>query len=404
MEYLEFLLDGTPEKIIADQKRQIAFIDESGDLGFNFDSVGVSTHFVITAILIKEDRVEELQKQVEKIRSKYFQTGEMKSSKIADDHVRRIRVLEEIRNLDFKILAFVIDKQKLDKDFPGFRYKAPFFKFVNNLVHHELYRAFPKLQLVADEHGRKEYMESFKKYVFKKHSPNLFGDYDFGFVSSKAEVMLQLSDFVCGTIATGFDLKRKSEHFSEFFEMLKEKVLLLREWPESYKNYMVNAEIKESSKFDIEIAGLAIRLAQEFINRNEKTDDLVILDQVKFLRFLLFKLKFDRPDLYVSTQEIFGNLNSLNEKYKQNVQQLRSEIVASLRDEGIIIASCKRGYKLPISIKELYDFTDQISSQVMPMLHRLQKCRDQVKLGTNGQFDILDRQEYEDLRRFFDNT
>ena len=63
-------------------RKVCAFIDESGAFGWNLSNPSVSTCFVITAIIVEESNVELLKTSVEKIRKKYFQEGEMKSSKV----------------------------------------------------------------------------------------------------------------------------------------------------------------------------------------------------------------------------------------------------------------------------------------------------------------------------------
>lgn len=39
----------------------------------------------------------------------------------------------------------------------------------------------------------------------------------------------------------------------------------------------------------------------------------------------------------------------------------------------------------------------------MPMLERLRKCRDLVKLGTANGLDLLDETEFEQLKPYFDH-
>ena len=50
----------------------------------------------------------------------------------------------------------------------------------------KLYRTYTNLKISADEHGSKEFMEGFKRYVEENHIPNLFNESEFGFVDSKS--------------------------------------------------------------------------------------------------------------------------------------------------------------------------------------------------------------------------
>lgn len=49
------------------------------------------------------------------------------------------------------------------------------------------------------------------------------------------------------------------------------------------------------------------------------------------------------------------------------------------------------------------DFINHDAKIVIPMLARLKKCRDLVKLGTANELDLLDHPEYRQLQVFFDS-
>lgn len=89
----------------------IAYIDEYGAFGFQMDKPNVSTHFIITAIIVQEKDVQDITSKVENIRKKYFQKGEIKSSKVGRNHSRRKQILDEINQLPFRIFALVVDKK-----------------------------------------------------------------------------------------------------------------------------------------------------------------------------------------------------------------------------------------------------------------------------------------------------
>ena len=59
-----------------------AFTDEYGAFGWDIQNPSVSTHFIITAIIVKESDLASFAQQAEALRKKHFQTGEIKSSKI----------------------------------------------------------------------------------------------------------------------------------------------------------------------------------------------------------------------------------------------------------------------------------------------------------------------------------
>ena len=53
-------------------ERIYAFTDESGAFGWDLENENVSTHFLITAILVEESDLYSLKTSVEAIRKKYF--------------------------------------------------------------------------------------------------------------------------------------------------------------------------------------------------------------------------------------------------------------------------------------------------------------------------------------------
>ena len=185
-------------------ERVYAFTDEYGAFGWDINNPSVSTHFIITAIMVKESDLDVFTQRAEALRKKHFQTGELKSSKIGREHNRRQRILEDLKDIPFSIFSVSVDKKKCleNMSLKGLQYKKTFYKFMNNIVHRELRRAFETITVVADEIGSNEYMQSFCQYVSNHQDmPDLFGDAQFRFESSKNDVGIQLADLISGTLA-----------------------------------------------------------------------------------------------------------------------------------------------------------------------------------------------------------
>lgn len=380
-------------------ENQLAFIDEFGNSGFDFEKPNVSSHFIVSAVLIDKDRLRNIEDEIEKIRSKHFQTGEMKSSKVGKNDRRRKIILQKISNIDFQIYAFVFDKRKLWSE--GLRYHGSFYKFLHGIVESNLYRTFPKLKITADQIGSKEFMSGFVKYVKKRHIPDLFSYSDFGFVESKSSLCIQLSDFLCGTLARGFDEHLKSLSGSSFIDILKKNIIDINEWPKDIKPYLYRYGEEPQIEFDNTIAQQSINSAKLFIEENEKKDDQLVKEQIQVVKYLLFHISYINYSTYVSTNELINNLEKISDRGISE-HYFRSKIIAKLRDHGVLIASSPKGYKLPTNEQDLWDFINQISKIVKPMLGRLEKCRKHIRLATKNKIDILDRDEYKYLKEFFD--
>lgn len=88
-----------------------------------------------------------------------------------------------------------------------------------------------------------------------------------------------------------------------------------------------------------------------------------------------------------------------------STQAFRTRVIGKLRDSGVIISgsSAKKGYKIPTKESELFDFINHGTSIIMPMLERLKKCRDLIKLGTDNELDLFDKTEYQSLKKYFDD-
>jgi hypothetical protein len=54
----------------------IAYADEFGNNSFDFESQG--SHFIVATVIIKESQKDKLAAELEIIRKKHFQTGEIK--------------------------------------------------------------------------------------------------------------------------------------------------------------------------------------------------------------------------------------------------------------------------------------------------------------------------------------
>lgn len=379
---------------------QIAFIDEFGNNGLDFDSEGVSTHFIVTALIIDKSKLTELEAQVEQIRRTNFQTGEMKSSNLKDNDTRRLKVLNELNEVDYNIFSVVIDKRELKGE--GFNHKGPFYKFLHSLVDRELFSVFPDILVVADEHGGKEFKEGFIKYIYKRHVPDLFNLSEFRFSNSKSDLFVQVADIITGSLARCYETKKLSESRSKFLSALKNKITEIRFWPPDYRPFAYNPE-KDFENYDPTISTLGINLAQQFLDEKKNSKIPFEIDQCICLKYLLFYFKNINPENYVPTYELINQIVQLRTS-SISMHYFRSKIIAKLRDRGVLISSSNKGYKLPSSKNDLYDFVNHSNSYIQPMIDRLIKCRNKVKLATKNELDILDQEEFKYLRMIIKNV
>lgn len=379
-----------------------AFTDESGSHGWKFDKKDVSTHFIICAIIVESSEIDNLRENVEKIRKKYFQTGEMKSSRVSKNHKRRIKILSDLLKLNFTIFPVVFDKTECF-NMQGLLYKKTFYKFMNNIVYKELRNGFEKLTVVADEIGTSDYMKSFIKYIKNKEDiPNLLGEADFLFHNSKNDVLIQLADFMAGTLSFSFDKNKMSEEAPDYYKILQPKIIRLMMYPKRYDNYILDTS-SITEDYDYDVAKICFRQAAIFMKKHENSDDKEIIIQKIVLEYLLFRFMNNDKRGYIPTKELINQLKyTKNEKIPTSTFRLK--VICKLRDSGVIIASSPKGYKIPSKKSELYDFINHGVSVAIPVMERMKKCREIVKFGTNGEIDLFDHTEYNSLKKFFDEA
>lgn len=385
-------------------ERVYAFTDEYGAFGWDIENPNTSTHFILTAVIVKEGDLDAFRAGAEEVRKRYFMNGEIKSSKIGNNHRRRLKIWNDLRPLPFLFFTVSIDKKICMENMNprGREKKETFYKFMNNIVHKELRRAFKSVVIVADQLGSNKYMESFCLYVENhKEMPNLWGDTEFSFQNSKYDVGVQIADFISGTLARVIDTHKMSTDCPDYFNILSSKAIRIQRYPVTYKEYILE-DSAIASDYDKPIAELCFAQAAKFLAQNEDEEDEEIQEQILVLKYLLFRFMNNDKRKYISTGELKDRLE-IATGHRMTDRIFRTRIIGKLRDKGIIIASSSRGYIIPTRESELYDFVNHDASIIVPMLARLKKCRDLVKMGTLNQLDLLDHTEYQQLKRFLDS-
>ncbi|MCI0548993.1 MAG: hypothetical protein L0027_17145 [Candidatus Rokubacteria bacterium] len=79
-------------------------------------------------------------------------------------------------------------------------------------------------------------------------------------------------------------------------------------------------------------------------------------------------------------------------------QAFMNKVIAPLRDAGVLVVASDKGYKLPVCMAEVLVHMDNTCGKVRPMVGRLAKFREAVKLATDGTLDLFNRDEYAFLR------
>lgn len=378
-----------------------AFVDESGDASLQVDKDGVSTHFVVSAVLVRGDSLERARQESERVRRANFGPGEMKSSNVGRNDERRIALLRDLRSVPATYYVFVVDKREIWQD-SGLIFKRPFLKFLTGKVYHRLFRTFGNLDVVADEHGTRAFMDEFQTYIRTNHQPTLFEDSSFRFSPSDAEQLIQVADIVSGSIRRVFDAKKPSPLAREILEALREKLVVLEEWPPLYHPLSEIVSQVVSHDHDSLVREYCKNQVSIYL-RDLKEDEEHSEIREAALSYLADQSRYSEADRYVSSGEILSHLSHMGFG-DVSAYVLRSQIIAHFRDNGVIVASNTAGYKVPTAVVDITNYVTRCDAVIGPMLSRLKQAREQMKLTSHGELDILSPSQFENLRSIVERT
>jgi hypothetical protein len=380
-----------------DEYDRHVFIDESGDPSLETSKDGVTRHYCICAVFATNETVADQSQQAEEIRKKYFQTGEMKSSQVGSNLRRRLDVLGAISSLNVGVYCLVVDKALLNKD-SGLKYKKSFIKYTHGWLLRPIFRSFSSVSVTADRHGCQKFMEGFIAYVQHNQVPSLFSGVHYRFEESALTPLLQVADFVGGSIriAAGSD----ADSYAAILAAVRPLIMRLEDWP-IRRIYRGTASAPASTTHDEIIQDYALRQASRFITENYSDKDPDVMLQVETLNYLLRQFTVIDSQHYTSTDELLSVLADL-EPAPISPYRFRTKVIARLRDEGVIIASSPKGYKIPGTLADMHDFVSHANLIITPMVKRLALARSAISMATDRACDIVDASEYEDLRRILE--
>jgi len=375
------------------------FIDDSGDTSVLTEKAGVSEFFVITAILVADQDLMEVREMAEALRSKFFQTGEIKSNSVGNNEARRITILKAINQLDVMSLSFAVQKSELNKE-GGLAFKRSFFKRLNQSFYQRICRGVERVAILADEHGGEEFIEGFKAYVDRTVPPDLFSRRTFNFVKSQDEVMIGVADFIAGTLRRCFTADSLTEQTDEILGLVVERSVGVETWPGRVMPTPKQAmEPSDQGIHDAHIRQHCINSVEMYLEENPitETSDENEIARSLVLKYLLFTEKFGDQHEFVTTSAILEHLEQ-TARIQMSEHKFRSVVISKLRDTGVIIASGTSGYKIPVCESDIRSFVAHANTIILPMMDRLARARTDLKMHSKNELDILGLAEFDQLR------
>jgi len=197
------------------------FLDESGDLGFNFEKKGTTDFFVITFLIIEDKRL--LEKIVKKTHSELRMKIKRKIGVLhcaKEKPATRKRLLKRICEKDCQIMTVYLDKKKVYTKLKD--EKQVLYNYVTNIlldrvISKKLIRTKGKIELIASRRETNRFFnENFKNYLNKKVKKDHKIDIKIEIRTPSEEKSLQAVDFISWAIF------RKLEYRdSEYYKIIK---------------------------------------------------------------------------------------------------------------------------------------------------------------------------------------
>jgi hypothetical protein len=380
---------------LASQPGRTAFIGECGNFGFDFEAHGTSSHYIICAVIVKNEDVHKMEQQVEEIRKSNFGTGDISSSLIDGNHAKRGKILSELLQMNFSLIILIADKHRFVQDSPLSNYKSSFVKFLHQKLYESMYSVYPKLKIVEETDGASEFQEGYRKYI-EEHRPSfdLLDEYDFDYTDSWKSNIIQMAGFIAGSVLQHI-IDPASRDVLRMFQGSLRDVITFPRQPAAFTSG-THAE----SSFDDQIYFLADQRAAHFIETHKDSEEDEVRLRILFLRHLLFVARNINKTTFIHSSEITRHLSESSMK-RVSQNYLYRKIIAPLRDADVLISSSTHGYKIPTSVKDIYTYINQTSGIVNPMLNRIEKCRKLISKQTDGALDILNDPALTKYKRYF---
>jgi len=377
-----------------------AFIDESGGAGLDFSKSGTSTHFIVCAVLVEATKVKLLQDAAEVLAKRYFQGSEIKSSSVGKKIPRRKQILDDIAKMDCHVYALVVHKRILADMSKGYKYHQTFFKNLHGKIERELLRTFPYITLSVDEHGDREFMDSFQRYIVRKYGSIFFPDQTIRFCDSRTERLIQVADFLAGTLAINYEESKKAPEHKELLQCIPR--MAIHHYPYvPLDTSRFGSDSMYATNIDI-VSGISFRTAVAFLKELEGSSDNDKLTQMACLEYILNEFCYGDPERYITAPEIAAWLNNSRDN-SDITQDIVIDAMGKMRNEGVLISSSSDGYKLPYSEEDLIRFVEYMNAKIMPMINKVKICRDRVNTATGYKLDVLGKTEFHELKDIIDN-
>ena len=376
-----------------DSKVAYVFVDEYGTPDLEVGKEGNTPFFVYAAVVIPASEIIKARSIHGEMIASDFKAGFIKSSKISNDKngfAQYLTGLTKLKSLQHYVTALIVDKSKI-KTPSGLSYKPIFIKYFQRLLSKSFFETYSEFHIVADKTGSKEFISSLENYMRETAGiePTLFSNNTFEMKDDRTEeVLIQFADLYAGVIGRYFCGKFDENHAQAIHDVIKTRLSI--EWFPEESIPMIAATNGFDSTFDSKLFELSVNTAVQYLNSGK--DDKV---GCELLNYLIQESRRN-PKRHISSKEIKEYLTAKRIEIGDPINK-----VSELRDAGVIVISPigKKGYKFPTTEKEIAEFLNRLSSNVVPQLKRGYIINDTLSRLSFGAYNVLKSSEFELLNK-----
>ncbi|MHA8065775.1 DUF3800 domain-containing protein [Aquirufa sp. ROCK2-A2] len=381
------------------EERILIFGDEFGTHSLNKADPQIISHFIYTAIAIKESNLQNALSLRDEISKRYLSSQKLKSSSKAlrdkNNFQKRLDVVKAIcEELDCAIYCLVVDKLSLESE--GLKFKEVFYKFFQRIFLEQIAKNYNNYSVIMHNIISDEYAIGMQKYLQKKNPSTLFNEYTYKMCTDDEEPLIQFADVLSGSLGRIFSSSHKHHRWEELYDIISQKLIKPFIFPNSSKSNIVYENDKNDEKIDVEIYKIVQNDGEALLNdSSDKTLNSILEHLLFYQKIAPFKL----VETYELIPIVFRNTG-----VTITAEQLR-RYIRDIRYKGIMVVTLmgKSGYKLASSKADILNYFSHYMKYVLPMLHKVEIANNIFKGKTTGDFIPLDEREVNVLKRIIDN-
>lgn len=375
------------------------FIDEMKNGSLPKEVNCNNDYYVIAAVVIAEDHLQEMRNVHTKILSTYFkQAGFLKSKSISRKSVW-IDISNRLKAVPHYVAYMAIDMSKLDGE--GLQSsKWSFEKYFQNLINKRFLDIFNEVHLNFDRTRSQKFQSSLEQYMQNKgFGTDLFSQNTFKCKDDiQEEPLLQIADFYAGIVGRYYRDAEcdKAMGMSDVYESIRDRIIPLH-FP--YKEISLRiAQGLSKDEFNQEIFDIAVSSAKSYLEKHKEHET-----ECEIVSHILDEA-YKNPFRFVSSKEISRIMRLKHNKSKVNP----IIIIGGIRDKNTLIVSHKHtksgGYKLPCNEAEIHGFYNSFTLNVVPQLRRISIMNNVLLENSRGTINPLSHDDYKVLSELVDKA